>query len=209
MKAFMADVERYQREVPRRHRSVMALVMRRAGLQVLGAYRFGQWLRRRRHPLLRAGLMPLRWIVHAPLHQILGRAYGITLAASAEIGPGLYIGHGGGIDLRHCSLGAHCSIAQQTRIGPLPGAVEGPRIGNRVWIGAHARVLGPIVVADGATIAAGAHVARDVPPRALVAGNPARVVRWGYDNTVILGDARQDNAPLGMVNVSDYEPGLG
>jgi len=52
-------------------------------------------------------------------------------------------------------------------------------------------------------------VARDVPPLALVAGNPARVVRWGYDNTVILGDERQDNAPLGMVNVSDYEPGLG
>jgi serine O-acetyltransferase len=209
MNAFIADVGRYQREVPRRHRSVMALVMRRAGLQVLGAYRFGQWLRRRRHPLLRAGLMPLRWIVHAPLHQILGRAYGITLAASAEIGPGLYIGHGGGIDLRQCSLGAHCSIAQQTRIGPLPGDVEGPRIGNRVWIGAHARVLGPIVVADGATIAAGSHVAKDVPPRALVAGNPARVVRWGYDNTVILGDQRQDNAPMGMVNVSDYEPGLG
>ena len=209
MNAFMADVRRYQREVPRRHRSVMALVMRRAGLQVLGVYRFGQWLRRSRHPLLRAGLMPLRWIVYAPLRQVLGRAYGISLADSAEIGPGLYIGHGGGIDLRHCSLGAHCSIAQQTRIGPLAGAVAGPRIGNRVWIGAHAHVLGSIIVADGATIAAGAHVARDVPPRALVAGNPARVVRWGYDNTVILGDERQDNAPLGMVNVSDYEPGLG
>jgi len=209
MNAFMADVGRYQREVPRRHRSVMALVMRRAGLQALGVYRLGEWLRRSRHPLLRACLMPLRWIVHAPLHQIIGRAYGITLDGSAEIGPGLYIGHGCGIDLRHCSLGAHCSIAQQTRIGPLPGAVTGPRIGNRVWIGAHAQVLGSIVVADGATIAAGAHVARDVPPRALVAGNPARVVRWGYDNTVILGDTRQDNAPLGMVNVSDYEPGLG
>jgi serine O-acetyltransferase len=209
MTPFAADIARYRNELPHREVSVFALVLRRAGLQVLGAYRLGQWLRRNHHPALRAGLTPLRWVVQVPLNELLGRAYGVTLAATADIGGGLYIGHGGGIDLRHCSLGAHCSIAQQTKIGPLPGESRGPRIGNRVWIGAHAHVLGPVVVGDGATIAAGAHVGQDVPPRTLVAGNPARVVRWGYDNSVILGGPRDHDASMAMVAMTDCEPRLG
>jgi serine O-acetyltransferase len=208
MTAFTADIRRYQAE-QHQHASVLTLILRRAGLQVLAAYRFGQWLRRARHPVFRAGLMPVHWVGYLPLNELLGRAYGIGLAASAEIGPGLYIGHGGGIELRDCALGAHCSIAQQTKVGPLPRGSRGPRIGNRVWIGAHARVLGPIVVGDGATIAAGAHVVHDVPPRALVAGNPARVVRWGYDNSVILGDARPDHAATASVTVTGCQPGVG
>jgi serine O-acetyltransferase len=209
MNALTADIRRYQGDLSPGRPSATAVLLRRAGLQVLVAYRLGQWLRRARNPVLRAGLTPLRWVIYVPLNGLLGRAYGIALDASAEIGPGLYIGHGGGIELRRCSLGAHCSIAQQTKIGPLPGGSQGPRIGNRVWIGAHARVLGPIVVGDGATIAAGARVSRDVPPRTLVAGNPARVIRWGYDNSVILGDARFAHVPSAMVAVRECEPGLG
>jgi serine O-acetyltransferase len=209
MNALSADIRRYQSDGTQGHRSAMAVLLRRAGLQVLIAYRLGEWLRRAHNPVSRAGLTLIRWAVYVPLRELLGRAYGITLDGSAEIGPGLYIGHGGGIELRRCSLGAHCSIAQQTKIGPLPGGWQGPRIGHRVWIGAHARVLGPIVVGDGATIAAGARVSRDVPPRCLVAGNPARVVRWDYDNSVILGDATFAAVRTAIVPVRECEPGFG
>ncbi|WP_309473787.1 DapH/DapD/GlmU-related protein [Curtobacterium sp. AG1037] len=51
------------------------------------------------------------------------------------------------------------------------------RIGNHVWIGQGARVLKGVTVGDGAVIALGSIVTRDVPARALVAGQPARVIR--------------------------------
>lgn len=52
-------------------------------------------------------------------------------------------------------------------------------IGDRVWIGCRATVLKGVTIGDGAVVAAGSVVTRDVPARALVAGNPARVVRTG------------------------------
>lgn len=51
------------------------------------------------------------------------------------------------------------------------------RIGKNVWIGANAVVLPGVSVGDGAIIAAGAVVHRDVPPRTIVGGVPARVIR--------------------------------
>lgn len=50
-------------------------------------------------------------------------------------------------------------------------------IGDDVWIGANVTILKGVSIGDGAVIAAGAVVVRDVPPLAIVAGNPARVVK--------------------------------
>ena len=51
------------------------------------------------------------------------------------------------------------------------------RIGNRVWIGANVTILQGVEIGDGAVIAAGAVVNRDVPPRTVAAGVPARIIR--------------------------------
>jgi galactoside O-acetyltransferase len=51
------------------------------------------------------------------------------------------------------------------------------RIGHRAWIGFNAIILRGVTIGDEAIVAAGAVVTRDVPPRSVVAGNPARVVR--------------------------------
>ena len=51
------------------------------------------------------------------------------------------------------------------------------RIGNRVWIGSHSTILPGVTVGDGAVVAAGAVVTRDVPPNTVVAGVPAKVVK--------------------------------
>ena len=48
-------------------------------------------------------------------------------------------------------------------------------IGNDVWIGGHSTILPGVTIGDGAVIAAGSVVTTDVPPRSLVAGNPAKV----------------------------------
>lgn len=58
------------------------------------------------------------------------------------------------------------------------------RIGNDVWIGARAIFLGGVTVADGAIVAAGAVVTRDVPPFAIVGGVPARILRYRFDEAV-------------------------
>jgi len=58
-------------------------------------------------------------------------------------------------------------------------------IGNDVWIGANATILSGITIHDGAVIASGAVVNKDVPPYAVVAGNPGRIVKFRFEHPQI------------------------
>ncbi|WP_019153824.1 CatB-related O-acetyltransferase [Robertmurraya massiliosenegalensis] len=58
-------------------------------------------------------------------------------------------------------------------------------IGNDVWIGANASIMNGITIGDGAVVAAGAVVTKDVPPYAIVGGVPARVIRFRYTANII------------------------
>ncbi|MDI1304840.1 MAG: CatB-related O-acetyltransferase [bacterium] len=59
------------------------------------------------------------------------------------------------------------------------------RIGHDVWIGRSAIVLAGVTVGDGSVIGAGSVVTKDVPPYAIVAGNPARLIRYRFETSVI------------------------
>ncbi|WWT15116.1 CatB-related O-acetyltransferase [Pararoseomonas sp. SCSIO 73927] len=62
-----------------------------------------------------------------------------------------------------------------------------PVIGNDVWIG-HSVILMPgITIGDGAVVAAGAVVTKDVPPYAIVGGNPARVIKQRFPDRIVEG----------------------
>jgi len=61
-----------------------------------------------------------------------------------------------------------------------------PIIGNDVWIGANAIILQGVTIGDGAVIAAGAVVTKDVPPYAIVGGVPAKVIKYRFSDDVIL-----------------------
>lgn len=91
------------------------------------------------------------------------------------------------------TIGDDCAISHNVTIMDsdfhvlIRGGKEQPRhgtgteIGNHVWIGTRATVLKNVHIGDGAVVAAGSVVTRDVPARALVAGNPAVVVEEDVD----------------------------
>jgi acetyltransferase-like isoleucine patch superfamily enzyme len=58
-------------------------------------------------------------------------------------------------------------------------------VGNDVWIGRSAIVLGGVAIGDGAVVGAGSVVTKNVPSYAIVAGNPARIIRYRFEDVVI------------------------
>lgn len=58
-------------------------------------------------------------------------------------------------------------------------------VGNDVWIGDYVIIKGGITIGDGSVIGMGSVVTKDVPPYAIVAGNPARIIRYRFDDSVI------------------------
>ena len=82
-------------------------------------------------------------------------------------------------------VGAHTSLlafnhgtAAGTEVHRQPLTSKGITVGDDVWIGSHVVVLDGVRIGDHAVVAAGAVVPKDVPAGAVVAGNPARVLRW-------------------------------
>ncbi|MCL2212442.1 MAG: serine O-acetyltransferase [Oscillospiraceae bacterium] len=109
---------------------------------------------------------------------------GIEIHPGAEIGNKVFIDHGSGVVIGETAIvGDGCTIYQGVTIGGT-GKEEGkrhPTIGEGVMIGAGAKVLGGISIGDGAKIAAGAVVLKDVCPGTTAVGVPAKVINCDKD----------------------------
>lgn len=140
------------------------------GMQAVAVYRFGRWLAGQRLAL-RLVLEPFYRVAYLAI-QVL---WGIELPRSARVGPGLYIGHFGGVVVSgDAVIGANCNLSQQITIGVGgKGARSGvPVIGDDVFIAPGARLYGPIRVGNNVAIGANAVVHRDVPDDAVVVLDP-------------------------------------
>lgn len=118
--------------------------------------------------------------------------YGFDISPTTSIGPGLYVGHFGGVVISpNATLGSNVNLAHGVTIGATSrGERKGaPTLEDRVWVGAHAIIVGKITIGSEALIAPGAYVNFDVPSGAVVLGNPGKVVSMsgssGYINNVM------------------------
>ncbi len=144
---------------------VLTLLFRHLPLRAMLWFRFGSWCKQRGIPFL-PGYVQRR----------LYRRYGLEIVVGADIGGGLYIAHPIGTVIAPQRIGRNCTIVAAVTIG-MRNEWEFPVIGDEVFIGAGARVLGGITVGNRARIGANAVVTRDVPAGATVVGIPARVVK--------------------------------
>ena len=102
--------------------------------------------------------------------------YGFQIYPETQIGEGLYLGHWGALVINpKTKIGKNCNIAQGVTIAQANrGKNEGvPEIGNEVWIGPNAVIVGHITIGDNVLIAPNAYVNVDIPANAVVMGNPA------------------------------------
>jgi len=102
--------------------------------------------------------------------------YGFQIYAETEIGEGFYLGHWGTLVINpKAKIGKNCNIAQGVTIAQANrGKNEGvPVIGNEVWIGPNAVIVGNITIGNNVLIAPNAYVNTDVPDNSIALGNPA------------------------------------
>jgi virginiamycin A acetyltransferase len=129
---------------------------------------------------------------------------GVWLGDFSYINSGTIVGKGTKIG-KFCSISYNCQIglpehptnyisSHPTTFGDYPllnlfevdyKGKEAPIIGNDVWIGGNAVILSGVTIHDGAVVAAGAVVTKDVPPYSIVGGVPAKIIKYRFDNKQI------------------------
>ena len=176
LRAFRADLERYRQYSP--GTLTLGLLFLHQGLWALLQYRIANALYRSALPRVIKGpglFLAVGW------QKMIEIATGIEIPYRTTIAPGLYIGHFGNLRFHpDVVIGPMCNVAPGVTIGVSGrGDRRGvPVIGERVFVGPNAVVVGKITVGNDAVIAANALITRDVPARAVVLGNPARIVSY-------------------------------
>jgi serine O-acetyltransferase len=135
------------------------------GTAAMIVYRLMQWSRRWR-------LLPLEML----FNKINAICSNCIIGRGAEFGPGFVLIHATGVVINgQVRGGSNLSIEHQVTIGA--DRRQSPVIGNDVFIGAGAKIIGPVTIGDGARIGANAVVVHDVPAWSTAVGIPARVVK--------------------------------
>ena len=94
-----------------------------------------------------------------------------------NFGPGLCIGHYGTLVVnKKARIGANCRIHVCVNIGGTDKGV--PTIGDNVYIGPGAKIFGPITIGNNVTIGAGAVVNKSFPDNVVIAGVPAKIIKY-------------------------------
>ena len=125
------------------------------------------------------GLVPLSYVCRKLLYHF----YHLDIWPGTDIGGGHWLCHAlGVVYTRHARIGRRVQVFQN--VGVVSGPGGSPVIGDFVKLYAGACVVGRVTVGRGAMIGALAVVTHDVPDYAVVAGNPARILRYRWHEEV-------------------------
>jgi serine O-acetyltransferase len=153
-------------------RSALEILLLYPGLHAVWIHRITHWLWARKTKLA------ARWI-----SQLARGLTGIEIHPGAQIGSGLFIDHGMGVVIGETAeIGNDVTLYHGVTLGgtSLSKGKRHPTIGNRVTIGAGAKVLGNIIVGSDSRIGANAVVVKSVPENSVVIGVPGQIVKRSH-----------------------------
>jgi serine O-acetyltransferase len=149
--------------------------LRNTAFWAVAVYRFGNWSLSLGSPFARK----LTGAVYGLLFLFVDMASGIQLNREARIGKDFHLIHSGNVKIHPQSvIGDRVGIMHDVTLGTNMDRLGAPTLGNDVFIGAGAKILGPVHVGDGARIASNSLVISDVPAGATAIGVPARAMRY-------------------------------
>jgi serine O-acetyltransferase len=153
-------------------RSRLEVFLVYSGLHAIWTQRITHWL----------WVRNIRFLARA-ISQITRWFTGIEIHPGATISPGFFIDHGMGVVIGETAeIGADVTIYHGVTLGgtSLNKGKRHPTIGDRVVIGAGAKVLGAITIGEDSRIGANAVVVRSVPPNSVVVGVPGQIVQRSH-----------------------------
>jgi serine O-acetyltransferase len=149
-------------------RSRLEVFLVYSGLHAIWVHRMANWL----------WMHNLRFFARW-LAQIARWVTGIEIHPGAKLGPGFFIDHGMGVVIGETAeVGADVTLYHGVTLGgtSLEKGKRHPTLGDRVVVGAGAKVLGNITIGEDSRIGANAVVVRSVPPNSVVVGVPGQTV---------------------------------
>lgn len=145
------------------------------GFRAVAIQRFGVWRMTLEPIILRAPFS----ILYRALFRKVRNTYGIELPYTVQLGRRVVIEHQSGIVIHgECSIGDDCIIRQGVTMGNryLDRPFDAPKLGNRVNVGAGAKIFGNVTIGDDANIGANAVVLSNIPPGKTAVGIPAKII---------------------------------
>ena len=147
------------------------------GFRAIAVHRFGHWVSNKRESAARAALL---W-VHRALYRYVRNHYGIEIPLTTIIGRRLWLVHQSGVVFHwKAEIGDDCLIRDNTTIGAEYGGGKtlypGPKVGNRVHVGAGAIIFAGVTIGEDASIGPNAVVMSNVPARAIVTAEAPQAI---------------------------------
>lgn len=156
-------------------RSLIEVLLCYPGLYAVWGYRVSHWLWAHRLKVLgRYVSQVMRWFT------------GIEIHPGATIGPGLFIDHGMGVVIGETAeIGEEVTLYHTVTLGgaSLAKGKRHPTLGDRVTVGAGAKILGPIMIGHDSRIGANAVVVKSVPQNSVVVGVPGQNIARSKPHT--------------------------
>ena len=158
-------------------RSRLEVLLNYSGLHAVWLHRLNHWLWKRKLKLIARWLSQMtRWFT------------GIEIHPGATIGSGFFIDHGMGVVIGETAeVGADVTMYHGVTLGgtSMEKSKRHPTVGDRVVIGAGAKVLGAITIGDDSRIGANAVVVKSVPPNSVVVGVPGQNIARSRPHRVV------------------------